>query len=194
MYNVCASPAPQYLCTSVSLHALGAHVRLGAMSTKVVIVGIVVIAIIAIGGFLVYQTYSGGATNQEQATGDAVVQAQDVTVGTGAQATPGSVVSVLYVGRLADGTVFDSSEAHGNEPLTFQLGAPGIITGFQIGVNGMREGGERRMAIPPSFGYGAQDVKDGGGTVLIPANSTLIFDVRLAKVEAAPAATTTPAQ
>ena len=46
----------------------------------------------------------------------------------------------------------------------------------------MKEGGERIMAIPPSLGYGAQEVKDATGKVVIPANSTIIFDVKLIKV------------
>jgi FKBP-type peptidyl-prolyl cis-trans isomerase len=157
------------------------------------IVSIVLIIIIAVGGYLVYQNFMGSAinpTDAQNATTD-TVQAQDVTVGTGAQAAPGAIVSVLYVGRLSDGTVFDSSEAHGNQPLVFQLGTPGIIPGFQIGVNGMLEGGERRMSIPPSLGYGAEDVRDPAGNVVVPANSTLVFDVRLVKVEAA-SATSTP--
>ena len=163
---------------------------------KNAIIAIVVIIIIAIGGFYLYQNSSGAAQQaggQQTATSTQdVVQAQDVTVGTGATATPGSIVSVLYVGKLADGTVFDSSAAHGNQPLTFTLGEQGLIPGFQIGVNGMKEGGERLMAIPPSFGYGAQDVKDDSGKVIIPANSTIVFDVKLVKVTAA--TTTTTAQ
>jgi FKBP-type peptidyl-prolyl cis-trans isomerase len=101
----------------------------------------------------------------------------------------------LYVGKLQDGTIFDSSAAHNNEPLTFQLGSQGLIAGFQVGVNGMKEGGERLIAIPPALGYGTQDIKDASGKVIIPANSTLIFDIKLVKVGAAPATTTsaTPA-
>jgi len=162
---------------------------------KNAIIAIVVIIIIAIGGFYLYQNSSGAAQQaggQQTATSTQdVVQAQDVTVGTGATATPGSIVSVLYVGKLADGTVFDSSAAHGNQPLTFTLGEQGLIPGFQIGVNGMKEGGERLMAIPPSFGYGAQDVKDDSGKVIIPANSTIVFDVKLVKVTAATSTTKT---
>ena len=154
------------------------------------IIGIVVVVIILVGvaGYFVYTNYSSPEdSDQEQQTGD-IVQAQDTVIGTGAEAAPDSIVSVLYVGKLADGTVFDSSEAHGNEPLTFQLGAPGIIAGFQIGVNGMKEGGERIIAVPASFGYGAEDVKDDSGSVIIPANSTIVFEVKLLKVEAAPVA------
>lgn len=125
-------------------------------------------------------------------TGDKV-EAQDVKVGEGKEALPNTVVSVLYEGRLADGTVFDSSAAHGNQPLSFTLGSQGMIPGFQIGVNGMKEGGERVISIPPSLGYGTQEVKDQSGKVIIPANSTIIFGIKLVKVEPAPA-TTAPQQ
>ena len=163
------------------------------MNNKTIAVMVVVIILIAAAGYYVFGKYSssgsGDAPAQDQKT-ENVVQAQDTTVGTGAQASANSVVSVLYVGKLSDGTVFDSSEAHGNEPLTFQLGTPGIIAGFQIGINGMKEGGERVMVIPASFGYGTEDVKDADGKVIIPANSTLVFGVKLLKVEPAPAADT----
>ena len=122
-----------------------------------------------------------------QAASQDQVQGQDVTVGTGTEATPGSLVTIEYEGRFQDGTVFDSSASHG-KPLVFQLGAQGIIPGFQIGVNGMKEGGERIIMIPPSLGYGTSDIKDPDGKVLIPANSSLIFSIKLVKVEAAPAA------
>ena len=145
-----------------------------------------VIIIILIGGYFVFTNYSapGGAPQEDTTGATEDVQIQDTVVGEGAEATPGTTVSVLYVGRLEDGTVFDSSEAHGNEPLTFVLGEPGLIPGFQIGVNGMKEGGERVMAIPPSLGYGAQAVQDAEGNVIVPANAVLIFNVRLVAVGA----------
>ena len=162
------------------------------MSTKGIIIGIAIVLIIVVGAFMLINKSSRtpSATSQPAAgqTGaagsDTQVQAQEVSVGSGAQATPGSEVSVLYVGKLPDGTVFDSSQAHGNTPLSFTLGAPGLIAGFQIGVNGMKEGGERLIAVPPSLGYGSQDVKDASGKVVIPANSTLVFDIKLVKVAA----------
>lgn len=152
-----------------------------------IIIGAVILLVLLIGGYFVYNSImSAPEVNDQLATTTATstdqVQAQEVTVGTGAEAAPGSEVSVLYVGQLTDGTIFDSSAAHNNEPLTFVLGNEGMIAGFQIGVNGMKEGGERLIAIPPSLGYGAQDIKDTSGKVIIPANSTIIFDVRLVKV------------
>ena len=159
---------------------------------KNIVIWIAVILVVAVGGYFVYKSTSvapaaatppAGADQQTTAT-STQVQAQEVSVGTGAVAAPGDTVSVLYVGQLPDGTIFDSSAAHGNQPLVFTLGAQGLIAGFQIGVNGMKEGGERMLAIPPSLGYGAQDVKDASGKVIIPANSTIIFDVKLVKVQA----------
>ncbi len=161
------------------------------MSRTFIIWALVILILIG-GGFSFWKfgmtpATSGSAENQPAAAAatNPQVQGQDVTVGTGKTAEPGTSVSVLYVGMLQDGTVFDSSAANGNAPLIFTLGTDGLIPGFQIGVNGMKEGGERRIAIPPELGYGNQDVKDPSGKVIIPANSTIVFDVRLVKVEEA---------
>jgi len=173
------------------------------MNTKTIAIVAVLIIIVLAGLYFVFNGRSAAvnppvsdtATTTTAAAAATQVQAQDITIGTGAQAAPGASVSVLYVGKLPDGTVFDSSASHGNQPLVFTLGAQGLIPGFQIGVNGMKEGGERLMAIPPTLGYGTQDVKDASGKVIIPANSTIVFDVKLVKVGAAapvaPAAGTT---
>ena len=151
------------------------------MKGTLVIVGVIILLLaIILGGYFVLTNYATTSlTEQQTAEEFSDVQIQDVTVGEGAEAVPGSVVSVLYVGLLEDGTVFDSSEAYGNEPLTFVLGDPGLIAGFQIGINGMREGGERVMVVPPKLGYGVQEVRDEEGNLIIPANASLIFNVRL---------------
>lgn len=174
---------------------LGGRYHAAYMNTKSIVTWLVIIIVVLAGGYLIYMSVnsSGGTpqTPQDQVASSTAdqVQGQDVTVGTGADAVPGSVVSVLYTGKLADGTVFDSSAAHDNQPLTFTLGEQGLIPGFQIGVNGMKEGGERMLVIPPALAYGSQDVKDSAGNVIIPANSTLTFDVQLVKVEAASSTT-----
>ncbi|MEK7134083.1 MAG: FKBP-type peptidyl-prolyl cis-trans isomerase [Patescibacteria group bacterium] len=165
------------------------------MNIQTIIIGLVVIIVIAVGGYGVYRSKTPSATGSanpaavtQTATSTEQVQGQDVKVGTGREAKPGDTVSVLYVGKFTDGTIFDSSAAHNNEPLKFVLGADGLIPGFQVGVNGMKEGGQRLLSIPPTLGYGTQDVKDASGKVIIPANSTLIFEVQLEKVEDTPAA------
>lgn len=161
------------------------------MSTRIIVIGIIILALVGVGAWYVMQNKTEQQPQQPAQAQQDQVQGQDVTVGTGAEATPNSVVSVLYVGKLSDGTVFDSSEAHGNQPLVFTLGVDQLIPGFQIGVNGMKVGGERLLSIPASLGYGAQDVKDASGKVVIPANSTLIFDVKLVDVKPAAAASST---
>lgn len=100
----------------------------------------------------------------------------DLVIGTGAEAVAGQTVTVHYVGRLPDGTVFDASEPRG-QAFTFQLGAGQVIRGWDQGVAGMKVGGTRQLVIPPELGYGAQ----GAGDV-IPPNATLVFDVQLIDV------------
>jgi len=64
-----------------------------------------------------------------------------------------------------------------------KLGVGDVITGWDLGIPGMRVGGTRRLTIPPSLAYGSQEIADSSGRVIIPADSTLIFDVVLLRVE-----------
>jgi FKBP-type peptidyl-prolyl cis-trans isomerase FkpA len=104
------------------------------------------------------------------------LQYQDVTTGSGAEATPGRVAVVHYTGWLTDGTKFDSSRDRG-EPFAFPLGGGQVIAGWDEGVAGMKVGGRRKLVIPPDLGYGA-----GGSPPVIPPASTLVFDVELLEV------------
>ena len=152
------------------------------MDIKKVIVWIVIAVLVGGAAYYGYKYYGtkpqSAASTQtaETTTPPDQVQGQEIKVGTGAEAKPGTVVTVEYEGKLTDGTVFDSSAIQ-KKPLVFTLGSEGIIPGFQVGVNGMKVGGERLLAVPPSLAYGAEQV----GT--IPPNSTLIFNVKLIKVE-----------
>lgn len=107
------------------------------------------------------------------------LQVTDEVVGTGAVAEAGDSVTVNYVGSLTNGTIFDASKNHGTDGFTFNLGAGQVIKGWDVGVAGMKEGGKRTLVIPADMAYGNQEV--GGG--LIPANSALIFEVELLKVQ-----------
>ena len=77
---------------------------------------------------------------------------------------------------MQDGTKFDSSLDR-RQPLTIVLGAGQVIQGWDEGFSGMKEGGKRKLTIPPEMGYGAR----GAGGV-IPPNATLVFEVELLKV------------
>jgi peptidylprolyl isomerase len=71
---------------------------------------------------------------------------------TAAQAKNGDTVQVNYTGKLADGTVFDSSI--GREPLEFTLGAGQVISGFEKAVFGMKVGEKKTVTIPADEAYG----------------------------------------
>ena len=98
-------------------------------------------------------------------------------VGDGKVAKAGDTVSVHYTGTLTNGKKFDSSRDR-DKPFEFPLGAGKVIKGWDEGVAGMKEGGKRKLIIPPELGYGNRDIGDGA----IPANSTLIFEVELLKI------------
>ncbi|TGN20001.1 FKBP-type peptidyl-prolyl cis-trans isomerase [Leptospira idonii] len=100
---------------------------------------------------------------------------QDIKLGTGKEAYSGSYVTVHYVGKLTNGVKFDSSRDR-KKPFEFNLGAGEVIKGWDKGVKGMKEGGIRKLTIPPELGYGSRS------TGSIPANSTLVFEVELIKV------------
>ncbi|KAK1683448.1 hypothetical protein QYE76_044296 [Lolium multiflorum] len=115
-------------------------------------------------------------TSQTRTFGNGLI-IQTVALGKpdGKKAAPGKKVAVKYIGKLKNGTIFDSTV--GKRPFEFRLGIGQVIKGWDIGVNGMRIGDKRRLTIPPSMGYG----KEKAGQ--IPPNSTLVFDVELMNVK-----------
>jgi FKBP-type peptidyl-prolyl cis-trans isomerase FkpA len=106
----------------------------------------------------------------------------DTRLGTGDEAVPGKAVFVHYTGMLDDGTVFDSNKSS-DQPFGFILGQGMVIAGWEEGVQGMKVGGTRRLVIPADLAYGARGVTAPDGTVVIPANATLTFDVELVAVQ-----------
>jgi peptidylprolyl isomerase len=111
----------------------------------------------------------------EQPPSELVIE--DIEVGTGAEATPGSKVEVHYVGHgWSTRQQFDASWDRG-DTFSFDLGAGQVIKGWDQGVTGMKVGGRRRIVIPPGMAYG----KGGAGGVIGP-NETLVFIVDLLAV------------
>ncbi|MBV8080113.1 MAG: FKBP-type peptidyl-prolyl cis-trans isomerase [Actinobacteria bacterium] len=102
----------------------------------------------------------------------------DIVVGDGDEAVPGTKVSVHYVGvAFSTGEEFDASWSRG-EPFSFRLGTGQVIPGWDRGVEGMRVGGRRKLTIPSAMAYGAR----GAGGVIKP-HEPLVFVVDLLDVE-----------
>jgi FKBP-type peptidyl-prolyl cis-trans isomerase len=115
-------------------------------------------------------------TDQQDTQDTQGLQIEDIEVGSGQEAQVGSTVSVHYTGTLTDGTKFDSSLDRG-EPFSFTIGSGQVISGWELGVKGMKVGGKRKLTIPPELGYKDREVGS------IPANSTLLFEIELLSVE-----------
>ena len=97
------------------------------------------------------------------------VEIQQVKPGGGmAVAAWGKKVKVAYRGCLTSGKQFDAGT------IDFKLGAGEVIKGWDLGIKGMKVGGQRRLRIPPQLAYGAR-----GSPPVIPGNATLVFDVEL---------------
>ncbi len=97
-------------------------------------------------------------------------------LGTGARAKNGDNVMVHYVGKLTNGDEFDNSYKRG-EPISFVLGSGLVIKGWDEGVALLNVGDKAVLTIPSALGYGSREIPN-----LIPANSTLIFEVELVNI------------
>jgi len=163
------------------------------MNTSTAIAVALAVAVITAAMYFIYapalfntktNNISKNTMKTEQTTGDTGIVSNetkgllitDEKQGTGDVAKDGDTVAVKYVGTLANGTVFDSTQKHGDKPFTFTLGAGQVISGWDKGVVGMKVGGVRKLVISPELGYGDRAVGP------IPSNSTLTFEVTLVSV------------
>ncbi|KAI1828483.1 hypothetical protein F4861DRAFT_487795 [Xylaria intraflava] len=117
---------------------------------------------------------TAAAAEKGAALGVKVVQGvtvDDRKLGSGRVVKKGNRVEVRYIGKLTDGKVFDSNKK--GKPFSFKAGSGEVIKGWDIGIQGMSVGGERRLTIPAHLAYGSK-AQPG-----IPGNSQLIFDIKL---------------
>jgi FKBP-type peptidyl-prolyl cis-trans isomerase len=99
------------------------------------------------------------------------LQYQVLRQGAGPMPKPTDKVRVKYKGTLLDGTEFDSTDAHGGEPVEFALNQ--VIPGWSEGVALMPVNSKYKFWIPSKLGYGPN------GQPPIGANATLVFEVEL---------------
>lgn len=129
---------------------------------------------------------AGEAFLQENGTREGVVTLESglqytvVEAGEGAMPGAEDVVEVHYRGTLIDGTEFDSSYSRGE---TVSFGVNQVIPGWTEALQLMTVGSKWQLFIPSALAYG-----EGGAGPQIGPNSTLIFDVELISIAAAPAA------
>lgn len=101
----------------------------------------------------------------------------DVKVGDGPEVAKGDMVWVLYRGTFRDGKEFDANMGPNDMPLMVRFadtpGTSGVIKGWDLGIVGMRQGGERKLEIPFNLAYGPE------GSGKIPAKADLNFDVKV---------------
>lgn len=117
-----------------------------------------------------------GAGSIEPVPDATELKKEDVKEGTGKTVKENDSITVHYTLWLAKtGEKIESSKDSG-QPATFPLAKGSLIDGWVEGIPGMKEGGVRRLIVPPAKGYGSNDM----GT--IPPNSTLVFEVELVSV------------
>ncbi len=100
------------------------------------------------------------------------IKIEDTLVGEGREVKKGALITAHYRGFLEDGTQFDSSYDKGR-PFQTVLSKNKVIQGWFIGIQGMKEGGKRKLWVPAELGYGERKVGK------IPPNSNLYFEVEL---------------
>jgi FKBP-type peptidyl-prolyl cis-trans isomerase len=104
---------------------------------------------------------------------------EDLTVGTGAEATGGKLLTVNYALYHYDPSGSGGrGQAIQSNSFQFRQGTNGVIIGFEQGTASMLVGGIRRITIPPSLAYGAAGNPNAG----IAGNEWIVFDVQLVAV------------
>ncbi|MFQ6605433.1 MAG: FKBP-type peptidyl-prolyl cis-trans isomerase [Fidelibacterota bacterium] len=127
--------------------------------------------VLILGALMVLPGCSRKAQTTELANGLIIT---DQVIGEGEAADAMDILTVKYVGKLKDGTIFDQSR----QPFDFTLGAGWMIEGWEQGLEGMKVGGKRDLVVPPALGYGAEGFGDK-----IPPEATLYFTIELIRLE-----------
>jgi hypothetical protein len=153
----------------------GDRALVGAVAIALVTLGFVSVGRRTAGQPAATSTFSVLTPGLPVHDGPSGLRYQELEAGIGPLASPGRTAVVHYTGWLSSGRQFDSSHDRGR-PFEFRVGDGRVIRGWDEGVATMRQGGRRRLIVPPALGYGAA----GSGT--IPGGETLVFEVELVDV------------
>ncbi|KAK1272903.1 hypothetical protein QJS04_geneDACA022426 [Acorus gramineus] len=110
----------------------------------------------------------------------------DLKVGSGLKAIKGSRVAVHYVAKWKNITFMTSRQGlgvGGGTPYGFDVGQSengNVLRGLDLGVEGMRVGGQRLLIVPPELAYGSKGVQE------IPPNATIELDIELLSIKQSP--------
>lgn len=107
---------------------------------------------------------------------DSGIKKEILKEGKGEFAKIGQKVKINLTGTLTDGFEFESGI------MSFEIGDPQMIPGFNKVLPTMKKGEKAKVTLPPAMGYGEKEMKDGED-VLIPSNSTLIFEIHLLNIK-----------
>jgi len=116
-----------------------------------------------------------GTSSMQMSQTESGLRYRVIQEGEGEPVTSADLVMLHYVGRLENGTEFDSSRTRGQPMVT---GTSGIIPGFSEGLQLMRQGGRYRLWIPPEMGYGSS-VPPGAP---FGPTDTLVFDIEIMEI------------
>jgi FKBP-type peptidyl-prolyl cis-trans isomerase len=142
------------------------HNMLGKLATAAVVIVMVVVAIYV---FIYFKNLKNDLMIND-------IRIDVLKEGAGVAARVGDEVIVNYIGTLENGFEFDNSYKRGSAfPVT--LGEGRVIKGWEKGLLGIKTGEKRKLTIPPTMAYGDREIPN-----LIPANSTLIFEVEAVEI------------
>jgi FKBP-type peptidyl-prolyl cis-trans isomerase len=160
------------------------------MQPHIVIKSLIAIGIIAVSTACVDEITSPTCTpvtlNVASTRGDTVTLNTGLRLingveGTGVPSVWCAPIAVHYTEFLLDGTRLESSRDADN-PVIFTPGLGDLIDGFEQGVIGVRAGGTRRLIVPANLAYGNQERRNAAGTIIVPSNSTLVYDIEVLQV------------
>lgn len=105
------------------------------------------------------------------------VYIQSLSPGNGQKAKTGQFMMLRYTGKDFNGKIFDSNNKPGAPLLPMQVGAGGVIQGFQDGVKTLTKGEKAILYVPSGIAYGAQ-----GNPPKIAPNQNILFEIEVVDI------------